>query len=92
MLVGTQGTFTVETVIDGTIQSVAVEKGDVLRVNNSLHRLVNDSGQAAEFLVFRFIGSGIDRSNQIKADKTTYSNEQIAGLIEQKSCDKKNEH
>ena len=51
------------------IETREVNQGDVLRVKNSIHRLVNRNRESASFIVFRFVPQGIDQAHIIKNDK-----------------------
>ncbi|MCB5955634.1 cupin domain-containing protein [Enterococcus sp. CWB-B31] len=81
VIVGIEGIFHVESVENQRISILEVNKGDVVRVNNSIHRLTNRNNEAAEFLVFRFVKTDEDQSEMIKQDKTVYSKEQVKQLV-----------
>lgn len=81
VLTCTDGTFTVEVIENGSLISIMVEQGDVVRVKKSIHRLVNQSNTAAEFIVFRFVPTGKSQQEKIKLDKREYTKEEIAELL-----------
>ncbi len=71
----TSGEITVEYMENGRISSQTVQENDVLRVKQSIHRLLNQSSEPAQFIVFRFISTGQDQSEQMKQDKVDCENE-----------------
>ena len=71
----TSGEITVEYMENGHVSSQIVQENDVLRVKRSIHRLLNQSSEPAQFIVFRFISTGQDQSEQMKQDKVDCENE-----------------
>ncbi|WP_367006048.1 cupin domain-containing protein [Streptococcus sp. ZY19097] len=69
VIVVTSGKISVETIENEKIETREVNQGDVLRVKNSIHRLVNRNRESASFIVFRFVPQGIDQADIIKNDK-----------------------
>jgi len=57
-----------------------VKTGEIIRMNNSIHRISNLGSFDAEFIVFRFVSPNKDQSNIIKADKKVYTDEEIEVL------------
>ncbi len=74
-IIVTSGEITVEYMENGRISSQTVQENDVLRVKQSIHRLLNQSSEPAQFIVFRFISTGQDQSEQMKQDKVDCENE-----------------
>ncbi len=54
----------------GAVREQLLCKGDLVRVGTSLHTFSNRSSQDTDFVVFRFVPDGRDKSRQIKHDKT----------------------
>lgn len=77
----TKGCLVIETIENQTLVSTSVEQGDVVRVKNSIHRLINKGQVAAEFLVFRFVPDGFDKREIIKTDKCEYTECEIDSLL-----------
>lgn len=73
-IIVTSGKITVEYLENGHITSQIVEQNDVLRVKKSIHRLLNQSTEPAQFIVFRFIPTGQDQSELMKHDKVDCEN------------------
>ena len=53
----------------GEKRSESVHKGDLIRVENTIHTFANISDKNAAFIVFKMILSGKDNSNTFKEDK-----------------------
>ncbi|WP_086347548.1 cupin domain-containing protein [Candidatus Enterococcus clewellii] len=84
VIVCTNGVFHVETIENHSMSSVCVKPGDVVRVKNSVHRLVNSGEADAEFLVFRFVPDGTNKQEIIKQDKCVYTENQIQDLLKKR--------
>ena len=69
MIVVTSGKISIETIENATLERAEVKQGDVLRVKNSIHRLVNRNRTSASFIVFRFVPQGVSQADIIKNDK-----------------------
>lgn len=65
----TAGEVTFRWVEDGRRQAAALREGDVLRAKKSIHTIENNSGENAEFIVFRMVPDGISKKEIIKKDK-----------------------
>ena len=63
------GKISIETIENATLERAEVKQGDVLRVKNSIHRLVNRNRTSASFIVFRFVPQGVSQADIIKNDK-----------------------
>ena len=74
-IIVTSGEITVEYLENGRVSSQTVRENDVLRVKRSIHRLLNQSSEPAQFIVFRFIPIGQDQSEQMKQDKVDCEND-----------------
>ncbi|MFD1899138.1 cupin domain-containing protein [Enterococcus termitis] len=84
ILVVTDGEIRVETVVDSKKSYKDCQKGDLIRMNNSLHRILNLQSNEAAFAVFRFVPQGIDNSEKIKNDKRPYSDSEIEAILNKK--------
>ncbi|NLH34871.1 MAG: cupin domain-containing protein [Lactococcus chungangensis] len=71
----TSGEITVEYLENGHVSSQTIQKNDVLRVKRSIHRLLNQSSEPAQFIVFRFVPTGQEQSELMKQDKVDCENE-----------------
>ncbi|WP_314085970.1 cupin domain-containing protein [Pseudolactococcus chungangensis] len=71
----TSGEITVEYLENGHVSSQIVQENDVLRVKRSIHRLLNQSSEPAQFIVFRFVPTGQEQSELMKQDKVDCENE-----------------
>ena len=69
VIVVTSGKISIETIENATLERAEVKQGDVLRVKNSIHRLVNRNRTSASFIVFRFVPQGVSQADIIKNDK-----------------------
>ena len=74
-IIVTSGEITVEYLENGRVSSQTVRENDVLRVKQSIHRLLNQSSEPAQFIVFRFIPIGQDQSELMKQDKVDCEND-----------------
>ena len=68
VIVVTSGKISIETIENATLERAEVKQGDVLRVKNSIHRLVNRNRTSASFIVFRFVPQGVSQADIIKND------------------------
>ncbi|MEI6575113.1 MAG: cupin domain-containing protein [Bacteroidota bacterium] len=55
--------------VDKILFSEQVSNGDVIRVENTPHTLMNNTDCCAKFIVFRFVPTGKDNRELIKNDK-----------------------
>ncbi len=74
-IIVTSGEITVEYLENGHVSSQTVQENDVLRVKRSIHRLLNQSSEPAQFIVFRFVPTGQKQSELMKQDKVDCENE-----------------
>ena len=74
-IIVTSGEITVEYLENGNVSSQTVQENDVLRVKRSIHRLLNQSSEPAQFIVFRFVPTGQEQSELMKQDKVDCENE-----------------
>ena len=74
-IIVTSGEITVEYLANGHVSSQTVQENDVLRVKRSIHRLLNQSSEPAQFIVFRFVPTGQEQSELMKQDKVDCENE-----------------
>lgn len=74
-IIVTSGEITVEYLENGHVSSQTVQENDVLRVKRSIHRLLNQSSEPAQFIVFRFVPTGQEQSELMKQDKVDCENE-----------------
>jgi len=51
-------------------QDLYVAEGDLIDIGNSAHTFENDTEDVAEFIIFRYVPSGINKREMIKNDKT----------------------
>lgn len=72
-----EGKITLEQVHGTKITSTILEKGDLVRLNNSIHRFLNNEERPCHFVVFRF---ATEEDVIIKEDKLPFSTEEIAFL------------
>ena len=71
VIVVTSGKISIETIENATLERAEVKQGDVLRVKNSIHRLVNRNRTSASFIVFRFVPQGVSQADIIKNVKNS---------------------
>lgn len=69
VIVPTKGNVTIQVLEDNAIKTYTANCGDVLRVNDSIHRIICDTKEEVQFTVFRFVPSGNNQSDKIKNDK-----------------------
>ncbi|WP_206911686.1 hypothetical protein IGL98_002384 [Enterococcus sp. DIV0840] len=81
ILVITDGQIRVETIADGKKSHKDCQKGDVIRMNSSLYRILNLQNTEATFAVFRFVPQGMDNREIIKNDKIEYSENEAATIL-----------
>lgn len=74
-IIVTSGEITVEYLENGHVSSQTIQENDVLRVKRSIHRLLNQSSEPAQFIVFRFVPTGQEQSELMKQDKVDCENE-----------------
>ena len=51
-------------------QDFYVTEGDLIDIGSSIHTFENDTDDVAEFVIFRYVPSGVNRREMIKNDKT----------------------
>ncbi|TFH44861.1 cupin [Streptococcus equinus] len=69
IIVPTKGNVTIQVLEDNAVRTYTANCGEVLRVKQSIHRIVGDVKEETEFIVFRFVPTGSDQSDKIKHDK-----------------------
>ena len=69
VIVPTKGNVTIQVLEDNAVRAYTANCGEVLRVKQSIHRIIGDTKEEVQFTVFRFIPSGNDQSDKIKNDK-----------------------
>lgn len=69
IIVPTKGNVTIQVLENNAIKTYTANCGDVLRVKDSVHRIIGDVKEEVQFTVFRFVPSGNDQSDKIKNDK-----------------------
>lgn len=66
----TKGTLCCRWIEGNKEKSRKINPGELVRVKKSVHTFENNTDEAVEFTVFRFVPSGEDKRNIIKNDKT----------------------
>ena len=51
-------------------QDLYVTEGDLVDIGSSVHTFENDTEDVAEFIIFRYVPSGVNKREVIKNDKT----------------------
>lgn len=51
------------------IKRTSISPNELVRIGNSIHRILNSTKEEVQFIVFRFVPDGIDKSTLIKNDK-----------------------
>lgn len=69
IIVPTKGNVTIQVLEDNAIKTYTANCGEVLRVKQSIHRIIGDDKEETEFIVFQFVPTGSDQSDKIKHDK-----------------------
>ncbi len=69
IIVPTKGNVTIQVLEDNAVRTYTAKFGEVLRVKQSVHRIIGDVKEETEFIVFRFVPTGSDQSDKIKHDK-----------------------
>ncbi len=69
IIVPTKGNVTIQVLEDNAVRTYTANCGEVLRVKQSIHRIIGDVKEETEFIVFRFVPTGSDQSDKIKHDK-----------------------
>ncbi|MCR5493698.1 MAG: cupin domain-containing protein [Streptococcus sp.] len=69
IIVPTKGNVTIQVLEDNAVRTYTANCGEVLRVKQSIHRIIGDVKEKTEFIVFRFVPTGSDQSDKIKHDK-----------------------
>lgn len=69
IIVPTKGNVTIQVLEDNAVRTYTANCGEVLRVKQSIHRIIGDDEEETEFIVFRFVPTGSDQSDKIKHDK-----------------------
>lgn len=69
IIVPTKGNVTIQVLEDKAVRTYTAKCGEVLRVKQSIHRIIGDDKEETEFIVFRFVPTGSDQSDKIKHDK-----------------------
>lgn len=69
IIVPTKGNVTIQVLEDNAVRTYTANCGEVLRVKQSIHRIIGDVKEETEFIIFRFVPTGSDQSDKIKHDK-----------------------
>lgn len=69
IIVPTKGNVTVQVLEDNAVRTYNANCGEVLRVKQSIYRIIGDVKEETELIVFRFVPTGSDQSDKIKDDK-----------------------
>ncbi|WP_039690937.1 cupin domain-containing protein [Streptococcus equinus] len=69
IIVPTKGNVTIQVLEDNAVRTYTANCDEVLRVKQSIHRIIGDDKEETEFIVFRFVPTGSDQSDKIKNDK-----------------------
>lgn len=69
IIVPTKGNVTIQVLEDNAVRTYTANCGEVLRVKQSIHRIIGDVKEETDFIVFRFVPTGSDQSDKIKNDK-----------------------
>lgn len=69
IIVPTKGNVTIQVLEDNAVRTYTANCGEVLRVKQSIHRIIGDVKEETEFIVFRFVPTGSDQSDKIQHDK-----------------------
>lgn len=59
-----------------------VKTGEMIRMNSSIHRILNESGLEVQCTIFRFVSPSESQANIIKKDKRVYSDEEITRMLQ----------
>lgn len=81
ILLVTNGAITVESIIQGHIKSNTCQKDEMVRMKQSIHRVMNLCKAEANFVVFQFVPEGRDNRELMKNDKVEYSDEEIELIL-----------
>ena len=65
IIVPIKGNVTIQVLEDNAIKTYTANCGDVLRVNDSIHRIIGDTKEEVQFTVFLFFLSGNNQSDTI---------------------------
>lgn len=76
-----EGELYVEWLDNEEVHSRKIEAGGILRLKNSIHRLLNKCGEPADLTIFRFVSPSESQAETIKHDKKIYSDNEIKSLI-----------
>lgn len=68
--------------LEDDICSKEITSGQMIRMNNSIHRISNICESKVECTIFRFVAPNENQAEIIKNDKRIYSEEEIKKLIE----------
>jgi quercetin dioxygenase-like cupin family protein len=83
IVVLTKGTLLLEWLAE-ELQSKKVSTGEIIRMNNSIHRISNVDQEPAECTIFRFVSPKSSQAEAIKEDKRVYSEEEITAILTNK--------
>ncbi|MGX7127679.1 cupin domain-containing protein [Enterococcus wangshanyuanii] len=81
ILIVNDGEIRVETIVDNKKKYKNCQKGELIRMNQSLHRILNLQNHEAAFSVFRFVPQGIDHREKIKNDKKSYTDDEVEAML-----------
>lgn len=80
IIVVTKGILLLEW-LENKIKQRKITCGEMIRMNNSIHRISNIENSPVECTVFRFVSPEKNQSEVIKNDKQVYSDEEIEKLL-----------
>lgn len=77
-----KGNIVIETIEDFKLVKNHLVEGDLVKVNNSVHRLVNKFSKSCEFIIFRFIPPKKKPKVAIEGDGVSFSPKEIETLLQ----------
>lgn len=83
IIVPTKGNVTVQVLEDNAVRTYNANCGEVLRVKQSIYRIIGDVKEETELIVFRFVPTGSDQSDKIKHDKVDFE-KLVAEILKRK--------
>ena len=81
IIVVNEGTLLLEW-IDNGLMKKNVETGEIIRMNNSIHRLSNQGNSEVKCTIFRFVSPTGNQSDTIKNDKKVYSDDEVQSFLQ----------
>ncbi|MTD37646.1 cupin [Erwinia sp. CPCC 100877] len=86
IIVLNKGSLLLEWLTDG-LKRKKVSTGEVIRMNNSIHRISNEDQVTAECTIFRFVSPSAPQAAEIQSDKRVYSQQEINELLNNKKTE-----